>query len=89
MEACEKLDTGRIIRLKMILEDGELTLSVKNPFAGTLKRKGNIFLTTKEESAGHGIGLLNVNEAVSYTHLDVYKRQAAGHSCRVTHSFEA
>uniref|UniRef100_UPI002A829BC3 ATP-binding protein n=1 Tax=Eisenbergiella porci TaxID=2652274 RepID=UPI002A829BC3 len=64
MEACEKLDTGRIIRLKMILEDGELTLSVKNPFAGTLKRKGNIFLTTKEESAGHGIGLLNVNEVI-------------------------
>ena len=64
MEACEKLDTGRIIRLKMILEDGELTLSVKNPFAGALKRKGNIFLTTKEESAGHGIGLLNVNEVV-------------------------
>ena len=64
MEACEKLDTGRIIRLKMILEDGGLTLSVKNPFAGTLKRKGNIFLTTKEESAGHGIGLLNVNEVI-------------------------
>ena len=48
----------------MILEDGGLHPFRQNPFAGTLKRKGNIFLTTKEESAGHGIGLLNVNEVI-------------------------
>ena len=24
---------------------------------------------------GHGIGLKNISEPVSYTHLDVYKRQ--------------
>lgn len=39
MEACEKLDTGRIIRLKMILEDGELTLSVKI-LCRDVKKKG-------------------------------------------------
>lgn len=64
VEACEKLEGSRIIRFKMVLEDGELILSVRNPVAEPLAIDGKRIATTKKDGISHGIGLLNVNEVI-------------------------
>lgn len=64
VEACEKLEERRIIRFKMVLEDGELILSVSNPVAEPVIIDGKKIATTKEDGRNHGIGLLNVNGVI-------------------------
>ena len=64
VEACEKLEERRIIRFKMVLEDGELILSVSNPVAEPVIIDGKKIATTKKDGRNHGIGLLNVNGVI-------------------------
>lgn len=64
VEACEKLEEHRIIRFKMVLEDGELILSVSNPVAEPVIIDGKKIATTKKDGRNHGIGLLNVNGVI-------------------------
>ena len=56
VEACEKLEERRIIRFKMVLEDGELILSVSNPVAEPVIIDGKKIATTKKDGRNHGIG---------------------------------
>lgn len=64
MEACEKCDK-KIIKLKFVKDDGNIVISVKNTFCGTILCKNGEIATTKEDSAEHGIGIKNIIHAVN------------------------
>lgn len=64
VEACEKLEKERVIRFKMVLEDGQLVLSVRNPVKEPVRIKDNRIISSKKDKASHGIGLLNVDSAI-------------------------
>lgn len=64
IEACEKLEKGKTIRFKMVLEDGELILSVQNPVKEALRIKGKTIATSKQDKPSHGIGLLNIDSVI-------------------------
>ena len=68
IEACEKLDRNRLIQFKMMLEDGELTLSVRNPVKEPVTVKGKRIRTTKEDKNSHGFGMLNINNVIEKNH---------------------
>lgn len=64
IEACEKLDENRIIQFKMMLEEGELTISVRNPLKEPVVIMGKRLQTTKEKKDNHGLGMLNINSVI-------------------------
>lgn len=64
IEACEKLDKDKIIKVKLVLEEKELILSVKNPVKESIKIRDNTVITTKKDKISHGIGLSNVKSVV-------------------------
>ncbi len=68
IEACEKLDENKVIRFKMTLEEGELTISVRNPVAEPVLIKGKTVVTTKEDRNSHGIGLMNIHSVIEKNH---------------------
>lgn len=66
IEGCDKCEDKKIIRIKMVYEEGNLILSVSNNYKGDLKYYNNIFLTTKEiDREEHGIGLINVIDIIN------------------------
>ena len=65
IEACEKLDSRRVIQFKMTLETEQLILSIRNPVKEPVDINNNKVLTTKSESTEHGIGLQNVDAVIS------------------------
>lgn len=48
IEACEKCEGNRVIKLKFMVEGGMTILSVRNTFSHPLVRQGDDFLTTKD-----------------------------------------
>ncbi|MDD6207693.1 MAG: GHKL domain-containing protein [Clostridiales bacterium] len=66
IEACEKLNTGKkpLITFKMLKEEGQIVMSVKNPVLENVVIQKNHITTTKKDQNDHGIGLENVKEAV-------------------------
>lgn len=67
VEACEELDSNRVIQFKMILEAEQLVLSIRNPVRNPVKINGKTITTTKKKASEHGIGLLNVNSVIEKT----------------------
>ena len=60
LEACKKCDE-RIIRLKIISEDGDILISVENNCNVTVTSDKGSFMTTKTDNPEeHGIGIKNV-----------------------------
>lgn len=68
IEACEKLDGNKIIQFKMMLEEGDLTLSVRNPVKEPAAVKGKRIRTSKENKECHGFGMLNINAVIEKNH---------------------
>ncbi len=64
IEACEKLDENKVIQFKMVLEEEQLVLSIRNPVKDTVQIKDNRIVTSKRDKSGHGIGLLNVDSVI-------------------------
>lgn len=64
IEACKNITVDRIIRFKMIMEEENLILSVKNPMGLPPKTEGNKILSSKKDRQNHGIGLLNIENVV-------------------------
>lgn len=64
IEACGRLEGNRVIQFKMILEEEQLVLSVRNPVSGPVKIRNNRIATSKRDKASHGIGLLNVDSVI-------------------------
>lgn len=65
IEACEKCEKERKIKMKCVCEDGDFVLSIKNTYNGKLNKVGAKLYTTKvKERDSHGIGLENVTKVV-------------------------
>lgn len=68
IEACEKLEQDRVIRFKMILEEEQLVVSIRNPVKDPVQIRNNRIVTNKSDKSRHGIGLLNVDSVVRKNH---------------------
>ena len=65
IEACDKCVGKKSIKLKLVLEDGQLVLSVKNTYDGQIHYENGILQTTKKkDSRNHGIGVQNVIQVI-------------------------
>lgn len=64
IEACGRLTCDKIIQFKMLLEDGQLVLSIRNPVEEAVKIKGKRIPSGKSMAAQHGIGLMNVDSVI-------------------------
>lgn len=60
IEACEKLDHNKMIRLKLVKEKQQMVLSVQNPVLVPVEIKNNYIQTSKKDKKSHGIGLKNI-----------------------------
>lgn len=61
IEAVQKCRDKRMIKVKTVLENNKLIVSVRNTYDGNLKKDGEVFITTKKQDCElHGIGLKNV-----------------------------
>lgn len=63
IEACEKCDK-RVVKLKFVKEDGNIVLSVKNTYQGSIAYEDGEIVTTKEEREEHGIGIKNIVDTI-------------------------
>lgn len=65
IEACEKITEGtKVIKFRFLDEEDKITISVRNPVAEPIELFGDMPATTKEDRENHGIGLVNIQEAV-------------------------
>ena len=64
IEACLKLHGDRRIQLKMVMEEEELFLSIRNPVEWEVKISGKTAAAAKEKSGEHGLGLGNVDAVI-------------------------
>lgn len=64
IEACDKLNGNRIIKLKMVLEEQQLIFSIGNPVEKPIAINGKLISTSKNEKHKHGIGLMNVDSVI-------------------------
>jgi sensor histidine kinase YesM len=66
IEACKKLpgDKERYIEFNAGMKNDHLVMTVKNPFAGHIRKNGDVLQSTKHEAGRHGIGIGNMKRAV-------------------------
>ncbi len=65
IEACEKCQSERMIKIKCVLDEANFILSVKNTFNGKIKKNGDRYCTTKEKNKeNHGIGIKNIIKVI-------------------------
>lgn len=60
IEASEKLENNRIIQMKLIRENRQFVLSIRNPVSEPVSIENDQIQTGKEDKKKHGIGLKNV-----------------------------
>ena len=65
IEACEKCENKKIIKLKFIHEDNSVVISVKNTHRNVINYVDNEIQTSKKEETGeHGVGIKNIIEII-------------------------
>ena len=64
IEACEKCEK-KTVKVKLVKEDNDIVISVKNTYNGIIKKDCNDFVSTKEDPGSHGIGIKNIKESVA------------------------
>lgn len=64
IEACERMDSAKYIKLLMSYEKGCILLSVKNSFDQVIRSDYGEFMTRKKEKSLHGLGIKSVKNAV-------------------------
>lgn len=65
IEACEKCDREKVIKLKFVYEDDSIIISVKNTHRNAINYVDNEIQTSKkEETEEHGIGIKNIVEII-------------------------
>ncbi len=66
VEACEECKGSRVIKLKFVMEDDAVIISVKNTYENMILYKNGEIQTTKiQASEEHGIGIKNVIEIIA------------------------
>lgn len=68
IEACEKLDGGREIWIKLVREKRQFVVSIRNPVYAPVDIQDNEMATSKENKGKHGIGLKNVQMILEKYH---------------------
>lgn len=63
LEACTECE-NKVIKLKFVLEDGQIAISVKNSFSKLPVKEHERFLTGKATPEDHGIGIQNIIEVI-------------------------
>ena len=64
IEACQKCTTQKVIKVKFVLEDENIVLSVKNTYDGHVITSEDNYLTTKIDKENHGIGIKNMIKVI-------------------------
>ena len=65
IEACEKCEKEKVIKLKFVHEDNNIIISVKNTHNNVINYVDNEIQTSKkEETAEHGIGIKNIVDII-------------------------
>ena len=64
IEACEKCEK-KTVKIKLVKEDNDIVISVKNTYNGVIKKDCNDYVSTKDDTDGHGFGIKNIRESVS------------------------
>lgn len=65
VEACESCKERKVIKLKAVIEDGQLIVAVQNSINKSPVKEEHLFLTTKKEALQeHGYGIKNIIEVV-------------------------
>ncbi|MFP3155976.1 ATP-binding protein [Lachnospiraceae bacterium ZAX-1] len=64
IEACEKIEGKKVIKLKFIDEENMIILSVKNTVKERCNKVNSTYITTKDDKVNHGIGLINIQDTV-------------------------
>ncbi|MDY4839393.1 MAG: GHKL domain-containing protein [Lachnospiraceae bacterium] len=69
IEACEKCEEKRVVKLKFMIEDGDVILSVKNTYKQPLIYENNELKTSKADMPEeHGIGIKNIIRIIEKYH---------------------
>lgn len=64
IEACEICQKEKVIKLKFVLEDDCMILSVRNTYEHEIIYRENQIQSSKKDAARHGIGIKNIKETV-------------------------
>lgn len=65
IEACERCDDKKIIRLKFVKKNNRVIIAVKNTFCQPFRYENGEIKTTKlSDSEGHGVGIKNVERVI-------------------------
>ena len=64
IEACEQCSDKKVIKLKFVMEEEDIIISVKNTFLKAPVQVSGGFQTTKPEEEEHGIGIRNIVETI-------------------------
>lgn len=64
IEAAASVKENPTIHFSCFTDIGLLHIAIANPYRGVRKQKNGTYLTTKENPAGHGLGLKSVKEEV-------------------------
>ncbi len=65
IEACRKTDGERVIRFRSHIVGDTVYVTVTNPMAGTLRRRGSELATDKEDKNAHGYGMRSMRRAAA------------------------
>lgn len=63
VEACQKTEEQRILRVKLRYERRKLIIDIRNSFAGTLQEENGILKSTKNQDQ-HGFGMRSIQRVV-------------------------
>lgn len=64
IEACQKVSTGRYIKLRISYEEGCIILNIKNSFDKIINKFDGEYITRKEDKSLHGLEIKSVRNAV-------------------------
>ena len=64
IEACQKVSTGRYIKLRISYEEGCIILNIKNSFDKIINKFDGEYITRTEDKSLHGLGIKSVRNAV-------------------------
>ena len=65
IEACEKCNGQKIIKVKCTNDSDNFIIAIKNTYDGAIKKQGEEIVTTKNKNVDeHGFGLKNVRQIV-------------------------
>ena len=65
IEACQKCKNKKIIKCKLVLENNNMIISVRNTYDGNIRFvDGNYLTTKKQDTSKHGLGMKNMIQVI-------------------------